>query len=84
MVAVVIAPVLFLCTGCMTVRLDSEFVEKSEAYRSFPRSSVGTDSGSISHLRSSAESADQESATNSTKNRTRHTNVQDALILESR
>ena len=33
MVAVVIAPVLFLCTGCMTVRLDSEFVERSEGYR---------------------------------------------------
>ena len=33
MVAVVIVPVLFLCTGCMTVRLDSEFVERSEGYR---------------------------------------------------
>ena len=32
-VAVVLVPVLFLCTGCMTVRLDSEFVEKSEGYR---------------------------------------------------
>ena len=33
-VAVVLVPVLFLCTGCMTVRLDSEFVERSEGYRS--------------------------------------------------
>ncbi len=33
MVAVVLVPVLFLCPGCMTVRLDSEFVEKSEGYR---------------------------------------------------
>ena len=32
-VAVVIVPVLLMCTGCMTVRLDSEFVEKSEGYR---------------------------------------------------
>ena len=33
MVAVVFVPVLFLCMGCMTVRLDSEFVERSEGYR---------------------------------------------------
>ncbi len=32
-VAVVLVPVLSLCAGCMTVRLDSEFVEKSEGYR---------------------------------------------------
>ncbi len=32
-VAVVFVPVLLLCTGCMTVGLDSEFVEKSEGYR---------------------------------------------------
>ena len=33
MVAVVFVLVLFLCTGCMTVRLDSEFVETTNGYR---------------------------------------------------
>ena len=33
MVAVVLARMLFLCTGCMTAGLSSEFVEKSEGYR---------------------------------------------------
>ncbi len=32
-VAVVLVPVLLLCAGCMTVRLDSEFVERSEGFR---------------------------------------------------
>ena len=33
MVAVVLVAVLCFCAGCMTVRLDSEFVERSEGYR---------------------------------------------------
>lgn len=32
-VALTLVPVLLLCTGCMTVALESEFVEKSEGYR---------------------------------------------------
>ncbi len=32
-VAVVLVPVLLLCAGCMTVGLDSEFLERSEGYR---------------------------------------------------
>ncbi len=32
-IAVVLVPVLLLCAGCMTVRLDSEFVERSEGFR---------------------------------------------------
>ncbi len=32
-ITVILVPVLFSCTGCMTVRLDSEFVERSEGFR---------------------------------------------------
>ena len=32
-VAVILVPAVLSCAGCMTVRLDSEFVERSEGYR---------------------------------------------------
>ena len=32
-IAVVLVPVLLLCPGCMTMGLDSEFVERSEGFR---------------------------------------------------